>query len=63
MKHMIILALLCLHLMACSSSEPSRWQEIDGELTPINPNMMFYEMSPVITKGDISQRTTKNIRR
>ena len=57
MTKIILLSLLFISLTACSSDfsypEPIGWQSIEGELKPINPNMISHRtMQPITTRHD-----------
>ena len=57
MTKIILLSLLFISLTACSSDfsypEPLGWQSIEGELKPINPNMISHRtMQPIKTHHD-----------
>ena len=57
MTKIIFLFLVFISLTACSSDfshpEPLGWQSIEGELKPINPNMISHRtMQPIKTHHD-----------
>jgi hypothetical protein len=57
MTKIIFLSLMFISLTACSSDfshpEPLGWQSIEGELKPINPDMITHRtMQPITTHHD-----------
>jgi hypothetical protein len=57
MTKIILLSLICISLTACSTGfsypEPIGWQSIEGELKPINPDMITHStMQPITTHRD-----------
>ena len=57
MTKIILLSLICFSLTACSTDfsypEPLGWHSIEGELKPINPDMITHStMQPITTHHD-----------